>query len=447
MLCGKWSLTLCRRNSVQTQLAAWIRNTADGRDAEEILRRCVHCGFCNATCPTYQVLGDELDGPRGRIYLIKQALEGEPVGRATQLHLDRCLVCRNCETTCPSGVQYSRLLDIGRRVVERRVERDSAARVLRWSLAAGLTGPAFAPALKLAQSFRAWLPGVLRDKVVAPRAEGHWPARQHPRRVVTLPGCVQPSMQPNINAATARVLDALGIETVSAPQARCCGAIRHHLSDDAGAHRDICAVIDAWWPLVDGSARGNAEAIVINASGCAATVREYGHLLRDDPAYAVKAKRIAELTRDVSEVLQPLQAELAARLAPVAGAIARTRVAFQAPCTLQHALKLREPTEALLRALGLQLLPYDEAHLCCGSAGTYSVLQPLLSGRLRERKLERLLAAKPDVILSANIGCIAHLQAGTETPVLHWIEWLDQQLQAAGGVGVLPLPRSGRGRG
>ena len=406
---------------MQTNLADFIRETPEGREAAEILGKCVHCGFCTATCPTYQLLGDELDGPRGRIYLIKQVLEGTPPTEKTQLHLDRCLTCRNCETTCPSGVLYGRLVDIGRKVVEEQVARPLAARAVRGALKAGLTSPAFAPAMKLGQFVRPLLPGSLRSKVPAAQDAGDTPRRAHPRKMLLLAGCVQPVMLPNINAATARVFDALGIELVVPRAAGCCGAIRYHLNDHDGGLQDARANIDAWWPHVE----TGAEAILMNASDCGAQVREYGHMLRHDPAYADRAQRISDLTKDVAEVLPALAGEIKAKLKPAANG---KRVVFHSPCTLQHAQKIVGEVERLLTALGAEVLPAAESHFCCGSAGTYSVLQPKLAYQLRDRRLEHLQAPGPDVILSANIGCIAHLQSGTERKVEHWIEWLDARL-------------------
>jgi glycolate oxidase iron-sulfur subunit len=405
---------------MQTNLADFIRDTPEGKEAAEILGKCVHCGFCTATCPTYQLLGDELDGPRGRIYLIKQVLEGARPTEKTQLHLDRCLTCRNCETTCPSGVQYGRLVDIGRKVVEDQVPRPLPARLVRQALRNGLTSPLFGPALALGQMARPFLPGSLKAKVPAPQRAGAAPRRSHPRRMLLLAGCVQPAMAPNINAATLRVFDALGIELVVPPAAGCCGAIRYHLNDHDGGLRDARANIDAWWPQLE----AGCEAIVMNASGCGAQVREYGHMLRNDPAYAAKAQRVSECTRDVAELLPPLAGVIKARLKPGA----KGRVVFHSPCTLQHAQQIRGEVESLLTVLGAEVLPAGEAHFCCGSAGTYSVLQSELAYRLRDRRLEHLQAPAPDVILSANIGCITHLASGTERKVEHWIEWLDARL-------------------
>jgi glycolate oxidase iron-sulfur subunit len=420
---------------MQTTLAPEFKDTPDGREAEAILRKCVHCGFCTATCPTYQLLGDELDGPRGRIYLMKQVLEGAAVTRKTQEHLDRCLTCRNCESTCPSGVQYGHLVDIGRRIVERKVERPTGEKAVRWLLKEGLTSPLFKPAMKLGQALRPLVPGKLRDKVPAPApARAHrWPTREHPRKVLMLLGCVQPAMMPNINAATARVLDAAGIQTLVADGAGCCGALRTHLNDHDGGLADMRRNIDAWWPLVEGlTSQGSVEAIVMNASGCGVTVKEYGHALAHDPAYADKARRISELTRDLSELLPSVLPALAQRLGRPAGAAglpSRGRLVFHPPCTLQHGQQLRGGVEQQLAALGFEVrLAGAESHLCCGSAGTYSVLQPELSKQLRDRKLGHLAPADDETIISANIGCIQHLQSGTATPVRHWVEVLDDAL-------------------
>jgi len=418
---------------MQTHLSPEFKNTADGQAAEAILRKCVHCGFCTATCPTYQLLGDELDGPRGRIYLIKQVLEGETPTRKTQLHLDRCLTCRNCETTCPSGVQYGHLVDIGRKLVDERVPRPASEKALRWALKEGLPSPLFAPAMKLGQAVRGLLPAALQAKVPARQPSGQWPQREHPRKMLLLAGCVQPAMMPNINSATARVLDAAGIQTVLAPKAGCCGAVKFHLNDQDGGKAEMKNNIDAWWPLVE----AGAEAIVMNASGCGVTVREYGYHLKDDTAYAAKAARISELTRDLSELLPELVAALKDRLPHTsgekvgerAGVRGAPKLAFHPPCTLQHGQQLRGGVEKHLGELGFQIqTARNEAHLCCGSAGTYSVLQPELAYQLRDRKLGHLNELAPEVIVSANIGCITHLRSGTATPVRHWVEVLDDAL-------------------
>jgi glycolate oxidase iron-sulfur subunit len=409
---------------MQTNLAPEFQGTADGLAAEAILRKCVHCGFCTATCPTYQLLGDELDGPRGRIYLIKQVLEGEVPTRKTQLHLDRCLTCRNCETTCPSGVDYGHLVDIGRKLVDERVERPVAEKALRWALKEGLPSPLFGPAMKLGQAVRGLLPEALKNKVPVAPSAGAWPTRQHTRKMLMLAGCVQPSMQPNINSATARVLDAAGIEVVLAAKAGCCGAVKFHLNDHDGGKAEMRRNIDAWWPHVE----SGVEALVMNASGCGVMVKDYGHLFKDEPAYAAKAARISELTRDVSELLPELVAPLQARLQQHRPAQIG-QITFHPPCTLQHGQQLRGGVEKHLSALGFKVNTAScEAHLCCGSAGTYSVLQPDLAYQLRDRKLGNLSQMQPAVIVSANIGCITHLQSGTATPVRHWIEVLDDAL-------------------
>jgi glycolate oxidase iron-sulfur subunit len=415
---------------MQTTLAPEFKGTPDGEAAEAILRKCVHCGFCTATCPTYQLLGDELDGPRGRIYLMKQVLEGAEVTRSTQLHLDRCLTCRNCESTCPSGVDYGHLVDIGRKIVEQRVQRPAGERAVRWLLKEGLTSPLFGPAMKLGQLARPLLPASLKNKVPAPStARAHrWPTRQHDRKVLMLLGCVQPAMMPNVNSATARVLDAAGIQTLVADGAGCCGALRTHLNDHEGGLADMRRNVDAWWPLVEGlTEAGHVEAIVMNASGCGVAVKDYGHALAHDPAYAAKAHRIAALTRDLSELLPDIVPALQKRLPRKPGG----KLAFHPPCTLQHGQQLRGGVETHLAALGFEVeLATNESHLCCGSAGTYSVLQPELAYQLRDRKLVNLESVKADVIISANIGCIQHLGTGTATPVRHWVEVLDDALGA-----------------
>ena len=417
---------------MQTNLAPEFKGTRQGEAAEAILRKCVHCGFCNATCPTYQLLGDELDGPRGRIYLMKQVLEGAAVTRKTQQHLDRCLTCRNCETTCPSGVDYGHLVEIGRDIVDARVERPAGEKTVRWLLKEGLTSPLFAPAMKLGQLVRPLLPQTLRNKVPSrgtARAQ-QWPTRTHQRKVLMLLGCVQPAMMPNINSATARVLDAIGIQTLVADDAGCCGALRTHLSDSAGGLADMRRNIDAWWPLVNGlTSEGKVEAIVMNASGCGVQVKDYGHALAHDPDYAEKARRVSELTRDLSELLPEIAPQLQGKLR----ASKQPALAFHPPCTLQHGQQLRGGVETHLRLLGFDVrLANAESHLCCGSAGAYSVLQPALSQQLRDRKLQYLTALpgqdEVDAIVSANIGCIQHLQSGTPLPVKHWVEVVDEAL-------------------
>ena len=404
---------------MQTNLADFIKDTPEGQEADAILRSCVHCGFCTATCPTYQLLGDELDGPRGRIYLIKQVLEGKAATEKTQMHLDRCLTCRNCESTCPSGVQYGRLVDIGRGIVEKQVKRPFAQQLVRTALKEILPRKSvFSPAMKMGQLVRPLLPAALKNKVPQARPAGVWPSRNHARKMLMLDGCVQPAMSPNINAATARVLDALEVQLIVAPKAGCCGAIRHHLNDQDDALDDMRRNIDAWWPYVE----AGAEAIVMTASGCGVTVKEYGHLLAHDPSYAARAARISELTKDLSEIMPAFEQQLAAKVK------VKKRVAYHPPCTLQHGQQIRGKVEGVLRAVGVDVMLCADSHLCCGSAGTYSVLQPELSYQLRDNKLKNLEATQADEIVSANIGCLTHLQSGTAKSVRHWIELIDQSL-------------------
>jgi len=404
---------------MQTNLSEQAKLLPRAEEAESILRSCVHCGFCTATCPTYQLLGDELDGPRGRIYLIKQVLEGNEVTAKTQLHLDRCLSCRNCETTCPSGVQYHNLLDIGRAVVDAQVPRPLGQRMLRESLRAVLPHPALFKALTQAgQIFRPFLPEALKAKL--PRqasAAKPRPEPRHARQVLMLEGCVQPTLSPNTNAATARVLDRLGISVAPIREAGCCGAVDYHLNAQEKGLSRARKNIDAWWPAIE----AGAEAIVQTASGCGAFVKDYGHLLENDPLYADKAKRVSTLAKDLVEVLgeEPVEDLL------ING---DKRLAFHCPCTLQHAQKLAGSVESVLRRLGFSLTDVPDGHLCCGSAGTYSITQPQLSRQLRDNKMNALESGNPEVIVTANIGCQTHLESAGRTPVRHWIELVEEAL-------------------
>jgi glycolate oxidase iron-sulfur subunit len=404
---------------MQTTLSEQSRKLPRAAEAEKILRTCVHCGFCNATCPTYQLLGDELDGPRGRIYLIKQVLEGAPATAKTQLHLDRCLSCRNCETTCPSGVDYHNLFDIGRAVVDQAVPRPVGQRLLREGLRALAPNPnLFKSLLKIGATFRPLLPRGFEAKLPHDLpATGERPAPQHARRVLMLEGCVQPGLSPNTNAATARVLDRLGISVIPAPEAGCCGALDYHLDAQAKGLDRARHNIDTWWPHIE----NGAEAIVQTASGCGAFIKDYGHLLERDPAYAAKALRVSALALDLVQVLadEPLERVCAAT---------DQRIAFHCPCTLQHAQKLGGAVEAVLSRLGFNLTAVPDSHLCCGSAGTYSLTQPELARQLRDNKLNALESGHPALIVTANVGCQSHLASAGRTPVRHWIELVDQSL-------------------
>ena len=417
---------------MQTNLADFIKNSPEGQEAEAILRACVHCGFCLATCPTYQLLGDELDSPRGRIYLMKQVLEGQPVTQKTQLHLDRCLTCRACETVCPSGVRYGRLLDIGRGIVEQRIGRSVKAGAMRYALRRVLPDSGiFASLFSLGQLARPLLPRSLKDSVPAgARAAGTWPAVRHSRKMLVLDGCVQPALAPNINAAAARVLDKLGISLVRAAQAGCCGAVSYHLNAQQEGLDYMRHNVDAWWPYVEKAENGigqRVEAIVMTASGCGVTVKEYGHLLRHDSVYAEKAAHISELTKDLSEIVA---AEFN-QSGLINNSMLKTEVArlsFHSPCTLQHGMQIRGVVEKILIAAGFELTAVADAHLCCGSAGTYSILQPQLSQQLLKNKVAALEAGAPAQIVTANIGCLTHLQSGTSLSVKHWVEVLDEKL-------------------
>jgi len=412
---------------VQTRLSAALLDTPEGREADGILRKCVHCGFCTATCPTYQLLGDELDGPRGRIYLIKEMLEGASPSRSTQLHLDRCLTCRACETTCPSGVRYGRLLDIGRHHIEQVVPRTFRERLLRRVLLATIPRrKRFTALLALGRALRPLMPATLRRSVPARQHAAAWPAPRHDRHMLVLAGCVQPAIAPDINAAAARILDRLGITLIEVDDG-CCGALAHHLAEQRSAREQMRRNIDAWWLHIE---RG-AEALVVTASGCGAMIRDYGELLRDDRAYAQKAARVSQLFRDLGQVVAQELAKPGVKLEPTSPAGRGQRVAFHSPCTLQHGLKLRGVIEPLLERAGYTLTSVADAHLCCGSAGSYSLLQPAISRQLKANKLAALQAGTPDVIATANIGCQMHLASGAECPVRHWIELLAQSIASS----------------
>lgn len=407
---------------MQTNLADHYKNSHAGNVAEEILGKCVHCGFCTATCPTYQLLGDELDGPRGRIYLIKQVLEGQPATEKTLSHLDRCLTCRSCESTCPSGVEYGKLVEIGRHIVEDQVARPLMQQLERAALKTVLPRNwLFTPLLRTGQALRPLLPKHIASKVPKFQAQTARPSSQHARKMIVLEGCVQPSISPNINAATARVFDRLKIQLIAAPKAGCCGAIRSHLNDLEGGMADAKRNIDAWIPLLD----AGAEAIIMTASGCGTTVKEYGYLLSQDAHYAEKAKRISSVTMDLSEVLAS-QIE-ALKTLPTQSTTQQT-IAYHPPCSLQHGQKIHGKTEQVLAAVGIPVKRCTDSHICCGSAGTYSILQADIGRSLRDQKLQHLHATGATSIVTANIGCIGHLQSGTDTPVLHWIELLDSAL-------------------
>jgi len=404
---------------MRTSITNQYRDTSTGGEAERILRNCVHCGFCNATCPTYLLLGDELDGPRGRIYLIKNMLEGETPTAKTQLHLDRCLTCRNCETTCPSGVEYGSLLDIGRKLVSDQVKRSPGQRLFRLMLRKLLLSKSlFSGSLCLGQVFRPVLPRRIQQSIPLRVSPIHvWPTTQHRRKILLVEGCVQTALQPDIDKAAAIVFDRTGIQSLRIKAAGCCGSISHHAEAENETHTYIKTNIDAWWPAIES---GSIEAITMTASGCGVMLKDYAHILADDPVYADKARKISALYKDPCEIITADDIQTGNINANHTG----KPIAFHPPCTLQHGLKLDGRIEALLTSLGYELVVFNDRHLCCGSAGTYSITQKDLSGKLRDNKLASIESAQPELIVTANIGCQTHLQSGTDTPVKHWLELL-----------------------
>lgn len=401
---------------METKLSTERLETAEGKEAEAILRACVHCGFCNATCPTYQLIGDENDGPRGRIYLIKQLLEGGLDAKNTLKHLDLCLTCRSCETTCPSGVQYSRLLDIGRKAAESLVDRSEKEILVRTSLRKILPySKRFSALLAAGRIIKPLLPKRLKKKVLKKPKSLSWPGQKqaHQRKMLILDGCVQPAMAPEINAATAIFLDKLGITLKRVKKAGCCGAVSQHLSAEDEALQFMRHNIDAWWDEIsDSSGEGDIEAIISTASGCGVMLKDYHHYLKDDTEYASKALLISKLSKDIAEVI--IDEHIPATQHPKI-------LAWHPPCTLQHGQKITGVVEDILIRAGHTLVPVNDQHLCCGSAGTYSILQPEISNRLRDNKIDNLLANEPEMIVTANIGCQSHLQEKSDIPVVHWI--------------------------
>ena len=404
---------------MQTNISSQFHNSLNIKDAESILRSCVHCGFCTATCPTYQLLGDELDGPRGRIYLIKQVLEGNAISNKTQTHLDRCLTCRSCETTCPSGVRYGRLVEIGREIVDQQVPRSLLQKIPRTLLRKIVPYPKrFALLYKLGLLFRPLLPAALKRKLPVPQPSRNTANPTKDRKILVLQGCVQSVVTPQTNQAATRILEKLGIELITAPEAGCCGAVSHHLSAHEEGLDFMRRNIDAWWPYIE----LDAEAIAITASGCSAVVKDYAELLKHDTAYADKAQKISSLAKDISEILRD---ENLSKLAINRPAL---KVAFHSPCTLQHGQQLNGVVERILMNAGFTLTDVQDSHLCCGSAGTYSILQPKLSRQLLDNKLSALQSEQPDMIATANIGCQMHLASEATQPVKHWLELIDENL-------------------
>lgn len=387
----------------------------EAQDAAEIIRKCVHCGFCTATCPTYQLLGDESDSPRGRIYLIRQLLEKGGATIKTRTHLDRCLLCRACETTCPSGVQYGQLIEYGRQLLEQVQPRPKINTLRRKTVAKALVqGGAIKTAVKLGIKVREWLPDALNQQLPDTTRGLEWPTPRHARKMLVLAGCVQPALSPETNAKAARVLDRLGISLLQEDGSGCCGAVGLHTSDPQMGMRHIRERIDQWWPQLE----NGVEGIIFTASGCGVTIKDYAHLLKDDTDYAEKAVKVSAMARDLSEVVLSELDQLDADIGQ------NRKIAFHPPCTLQHGLKLSGVVEKILTSVGYDLLPVSDSHLCCGSAGTYSLFQPELSGKLKQNKLKALQAHQPELIATANIGCQQHLKTGTRRDVVHWIQLL-----------------------
>ena len=402
---------------MHTELSDKFKNTLEGDVASKVIAKCVHCGFCNATCPTYQLLGDELDGPRGRIYQMKQVFEGAQPTAELALHLDRCLTCRSCETTCPSGVEYHQLLDISREVIEQNLSRGKFENLQKWLLRTFLSRrKIMTPVLKCAQFFRPFLPAVLKKNIPLKQISGDWPTASHARRMLILEGCVQPGMKPLTNRAAARVLDRLGITVVRESQEGCCGALSFHLNAQQQARQQMRQNIDAWWPHVE----AGIEAIISTASGCGVMIKDYADVLADDDNYAQKAKHISSLTKDLGQIihaedLQTLRIKN------------DSTVAFHPPCTLQHGQQINGLVESILKRCGYVLTIIPDSHLCCGSAGTYSIFQKELSDKLLKNKILAINKGQPGVIATANIGCQLHLETASQLPVIHWIELLDIQ--------------------
>ncbi len=403
---------------MQTKLADEFKGSDIGEEADAILRSCVHCGFCSATCPTYQELGDELDSPRGRIYLIKQMLEGNTVTEQTQRHLDRCLTCLACETTCPSGVRYGRLVEIGREYVDKKVGRSLPDMITRKVLRTILPHPQrLKPLVKLSQLVKPLLPATLKAKVPVQQRATVPTSAIHQRKMVLLAGCAQSVIKPGTNSAAIKIFEQLGITLTTPTAAGCCGAVSYHLSKKEEGLDFMRRNIDGWWPLIDPASDTPHEAILVTASGCGAMVKEYGDALKNDPAYADKAALVSALAKDPCEVV--INEELASlKLINTT----RQKIAFQTPCTLQHAQQLNGEVEAILTQLGFELTPVPDGHLCCGSAGTYSILQAEISQTLLDNKLSALMSGQPDIIATANIGCHIHLESKAGIPVKHWLE-------------------------
>ncbi|MBN8431980.1 glycolate oxidase subunit GlcF [Microbulbifer salipaludis] len=420
---------------MQVNLIDGLLQEPEKQRAEQVLNACVHCGFCTATCPTYLQGGNELDSPRGRIYLIKEMLEQGTASDATRTHLDRCVTCLSCETTCPSGVEYHKLVAIGRTTSERLAPRSPWQKALRWGLRNLLVTPGlFSGLINISRKFSALLPAAVKRVYFPPQAEkmaltnpvltaNTRPPALERGTVLIVRGCVQPSLRPQTDVALEKILQQCGVPVCISAAVSCCGAASFHTSGEAQARALARANIDAWWPLYEQQQADKAplRAIVSTASGCGVHLKDYPHVLADDSEYLEKAQILAGLIRDPVELLESV---FDGSTPEFLGKLRAQKLVFHCPCTLQHGQALPGRVEALLHKLGVQLPVVGNSHLCCGSAGTYSILQPTMSRRLREEKLQSLQASHPETILTGNIGCQLHLQAGTETPVRHWLEIL-----------------------
>ena len=413
------------------KLASKYKNKKEFQIAEEIIRRCVHCGFCNSTCPTYQILGDERDSPRGRISIIKDILEGSEPTIQSQIHLDRCLLCRNCETTCPSGVEYGTLYKIGNKVVEKNIKTKSNQKFFRFILREFLLSKFFYIGMYVSKKIRFILPKKIKKFIPKSKLsffqinnDFHRSKNKSEKKIILFLGCVQKSMLPSINEATQKILKVCDYSYSAIDNNDCCGAIRSHLSDNEGQIKNVKRNIDLWWPEISD---GNIKYIISNASACSLEIKNYGKVLSDDPKYSEKAKKVSKLAIDLSEILPEIVNVLASK---INFNKKNQKLVFHPPCTLQHGHKINGLVERNLEKLGYKILKTnEESNLCCGSAGTYSLFHPEISIALKKRKIDHIKKLDCDLVISANVGCISHLQSESPKSVKHWVEVLADDLK------------------